>query len=216
MDTGNVSAIISATAGISGVLLGNSFVAIKEWLVSRSRRKKDTAYLAILVVSHLDRFANNCFHVALDDGTEYGHPAGRNDEEYTPTTSPPEIRPLDMSVEWKVLPQDLMYGILQLPDKREQIQNRLTGILEFDDDYPEHAEYFWSRRRDYAVLGLHASDLARRLRKHAGIPLEDPAAGEWSRDQALKDTITQIDDARDAHERRIAERLAKSRDVSTS
>lgn len=31
MDSGNVSAIISAVAGISGVLLGNLFVLVKEW-----------------------------------------------------------------------------------------------------------------------------------------------------------------------------------------
>jgi hypothetical protein len=36
MDAGNASAIISATSGISGVLLGNSFVLIKEWIIGRS------------------------------------------------------------------------------------------------------------------------------------------------------------------------------------
>jgi hypothetical protein len=38
METGSVSAIISATAGVTGVLLGNLFVAVKEWIVSRTRR----------------------------------------------------------------------------------------------------------------------------------------------------------------------------------
>lgn len=37
MESANVSAIISAAAGISGVLLGNSFVLIKEWLVKRKK-----------------------------------------------------------------------------------------------------------------------------------------------------------------------------------
>lgn len=67
MDAGNNSAIISATAGISGVLLGGAITALKEWLTHRSRRKTETAYLAAIVVSHLDRFANGCLHVALDD-----------------------------------------------------------------------------------------------------------------------------------------------------
>ncbi|CAG9238159.1 hypothetical protein PSP6_80001 [Paraburkholderia tropica] len=116
METGNVSAIISATAGISGVLLGNSFVAVKEWLVGRSKRQKDTAYLAIIVVSHLERFASGCLHVALDDGTESGRPAGNNGDGYVPTVRLPEFQPLDIGVEWKVLPQQLMYSILLLPD----------------------------------------------------------------------------------------------------
>jgi hypothetical protein len=209
MDTGNISAVISATAGISGVLLGNSFVAVKEWLTNRSRRQKDTAYLAIIVVSHLDRFANGCLHVALDDGTEYGRPAGRNEEEYAPTTTPPEFQPLDIDVEWKVLPKDLMYAILRLPDQKEKIQNTLAGIAEFDDDYPDHTEYFWTRRRAYADLGLQTSDLAQRLRRHAGMPLELPKPGVWCRDEDLSDVVKKIDDKRDAHNRRIAEMTAK-------
>ncbi|WP_175771237.1 hypothetical protein [Burkholderia ambifaria] len=209
MDTGNVSAVISAASGISGVLLGNSFVAVKEWLTNRSRRQKETAYLAIIVVSHLDRFANGCLHAALDDGTEYGRPAGRNEEEYTPTTTPPEFQPLDIDVEWKVLPKDLMYAILRLPDQKEKIQNTLAGIAEFDDDYPDHTEYFWSRRRAYADLGLQTSNLAQRLRRHAGMPLELPKPGEWSRDEDLRGVVKEIDDKRDAHNRRITEMAAK-------
>lgn len=189
MDTGNISAIISAAAGISGVLLGNSFVAVKEWRIHQSKRRKDAAYLAIIVVSHLERFANRCLHVALDDGTECGLPAGRNGEERAPTTAPPEFTPLDIDVEWKVLPQDLMYSILRLPDQREQIDNRLAGIAEFDDDYPDHVEYFWIRRREYAELGLRASCLARCLCKQAGMPMDEPKPGDWSRDQELKDVI---------------------------
>jgi len=209
MDTGNVSAIISATAGITGVLLGNSFVAIKEWLINRSSRQKETAYLAIIVVSHLDRFASGCLHIALDDGTEYGRPAGGNGEEHVPTTKPPEFRPLDIDVGWKVLPQELMYPILRLPDQVEQIQSRLAGIVDFDDDYPDHIEYFWTRRRDYAELGLQTSDLARRLRKHAGMPLDEPKQGEWSRDLEMKSVIEKIDEKRSAHKIRIAKTVAE-------
>lgn len=40
MDAGNTSAIISAAAGISGVLLGNTFVAFKEWLTNKSKRQR--------------------------------------------------------------------------------------------------------------------------------------------------------------------------------
>lgn len=208
MDTASSSAIISATAGISGVLLGNSFVAIKEWLVGRSKRGKDAAYLAILVVSHLERFANGCLHVALDDGTEEGRPAGRNGEELQPTTRPPDFQPLDIQVDWKVLSNELMYEILRLPDQREQIQNRLGGIAEYENDYPFHTEYFWVRRRDYAELGLRASRLAKRLHRYAGMTVEIPKAGEWSRDEELREVMERID-----HERKLAENRAAEHQV---
>lgn len=42
MDSGNISAIISASAGLLGVVLGNSYVAVKEYVVGRRTRKEGT------------------------------------------------------------------------------------------------------------------------------------------------------------------------------
>jgi hypothetical protein len=206
MDAVSMSAIISATAGITGVLLGNSFVALKEWIVTRTRRQKDAVYLSINVLSHLERVANQCFHVALDDGTAMGQPAGK-DGEYVPTTKPPEFRPLELDVEWKVLPQDLLYAILRVPDDQAQIENRLWGIDEYDDDYPDHTEFFWVRQRDYAELALSVSNLARRLRAYGKLPpVVEPKPGEWNRDEELQNIIKRVDDARNAYERRVTAR----------
>jgi hypothetical protein len=206
MDPGSVSAIISAGAGISGVLLGNMFTVIKEWLVGRSKRQQDTAYLAIIVVSHLNRFADGCWSVALDDGTG---PVNTQQEDYVASTQPPEFQPLDIDVEWKVLPQNLMYAILQLPDQRQQIQNRLAGIAAKENDYPFNPDYFWARRRDYAELGLRASYIAQRLLKHAKIPIVEPPPSEWNRDVSMRSVIQEIDEKREALERRIAERQSE-------
>ncbi|WP_321965238.1 hypothetical protein [Paraburkholderia sp. J7] len=208
MDKGNVSAIISALAGISGVLLGGAITALKEWLIHRSRRKTETAYLAAIVVSHLDRFANACLHVALDDGTAYGQPAGENGE-HEPTVTAPDFQPLDIDVEWKVLPQDLMYAILRVPDQREQIQNRIAGIAEFVATPPDHSEYFHARQRDYAELGLKVSELALRLRKHTGMPIETTHRDEWSRDNELRNVIERIDELEAAAARHIAKHREK-------
>lgn len=201
----HISSIITAGAGITGVLLGNFFVAIKEWAVTRKKDARDSAYLAILVVSHLDRFANGCLHVALDDGTDQGQPAGGDGEFHEPTVSAPEFSPLDIKVEWKVLPKDLMYEILQIPDKRDGIENRLAGILEFDYDPPDFPDYFWARRRDYAELGLHASDLAKKLRKHAGMPITRARLGEWNRDTAMQEVMDLIDAKRAEKDKRDKE-----------
>lgn len=204
MDAGHLSAIISAAAGISGVLLGNVFVLVKERLTTKAARQKETTYLGVIVVSHLDRFANGCSHVAFDDGTEYGRPAGKNGENVT-TTAIPEFQPLEFNVDWRLLPKDLMYPILRLPDLQEQLQSRLAGITKYDSDPPEHVEFFCVRQRGYADLGLQASNLARKLRTHAGIPIEESPPGEWNRDQNLKDVIEDLDTKRAAHERRQSE-----------
>lgn len=202
MNDAHIAAIIGAGAGIIGTLLGNSFVAVKEWLGNRKREKRDGSYLAILVVSHLDRFANGCLVVAHDDGTENGQPAG-NGEYYRDTVSAPVFLPLSIEVEWKVLPKDLMYDVLQIPDKREQIENRIASIWEFDDP-PERCEYFRTRQRDYAELGLHVSAVATRLRKYSGMEITKVPPGEWSREIAMQEIIDKIDKERAAHERRVA------------
>jgi hypothetical protein len=202
MESAHVSAIISAAAGISGVLLGNIFVLIKEWWTKRKTAKQDTTYLGIIVVSHLDRFATGCLDVAVDDGTQYGKPAGERGE-YVPVITPPDFRPLDLDVEWKLLPMDLMYSILRLPDQQDQLQGNLTGIHQFNYDPPDHVEYFQARRRGYAVLGLQASDLAKKLRSYVGLPSEELDLGEWSRDNSMKDVISDID-------ARLSERLLRN------
>ena len=192
MDSGNVSAIISAAAGISGVLLGNTFVLIKESWAKWKKAKQDTAYLGIIVVSHLERFATECFYVSSDDGTACGKPAG-NDGQNVATTVPPEFDPLKLDVDWRLLPKGLMYSILRLPDEQTQLRGNLAGIQEFNYDPPEHIEYFWARRRGYAVLGLQASDIAKKLRSHAELPADEPLPGEWNRDQNMRDVIVDLD-----------------------
>jgi len=192
MDSGNVSAIISAAAGISGVLFGNLFVLIKERWVTRNTVSRNTTYLGIIVVSHLDRFATQCFDVCIDDGTYQGKPAGQ-DGHYEATTVVPVFNPLELDGDWRVLPKELMYSILRLPDKQDQLHGKLRGIQEFNYDPPDHPDFFWSRRRGYAVLGLQASELIKELRTHAGLPVDTPLPDEWNRDQNLKDVITDLD-----------------------
>ncbi|WP_426101767.1 hypothetical protein [Pseudomonas sp. PSPC3-3] len=192
MDPGNVSAIISAVAGISGVLLGNSFVAIKEWWTNRNKVNQATTYLGIIVVSHLERFATGCLEVSLDDGTSQGQPAGEGGQ-YVTTTTAPLFHPLELDVDWRLLPKYLMYSVLRLPDQQDQLHGRLGGIMEFNYDPPDHADFFWARRRGYAVLGLQASDIAKNLRSHAGLPADKHHPGEWSRDQNMRDVIAHLD-----------------------
>lgn len=201
MTDAHIAAIISAGAGITGVILGNSFVAIKEWLKDSKKDGRDSAYLAILVVSHLDRFANACWHVALDDGTSEGRPAGRDGEYHKVTVSAPDFSPLEIKVEWKVLPKDLMYDILQIPDMREHIENRLSGVWDFDDP-PDYTEFFWTRQRDYAELGLHISAVAKKLRRYADMPVEESPPGDWNREVSLQEVIDKIDAKRAAYEKR--------------
>jgi hypothetical protein len=119
MDAGNISAIISALSGLAGVGIGAYLTHLREQHNEKIKDGREGSYLAILVTSHLDRFANGCWGCALDDGTEYGQPAG-GDGRYQTTVEPPHFNPLEIDVEWTVLPKGLLYEILQISDKRDR------------------------------------------------------------------------------------------------
>lgn len=208
MDAANVSAIISALSGLAGVGIGAYLTHLREQHNVKINDGREGSYLAILVASHLDRFANGCCGCAYDDGTEYGQPAGGGGS-YQTTVEPPHFNPLEIDVEWKVLPKGLLYDILQISDKRERINNRLAGIAEHGNTY-DPGEYFWDRQRDYAALGLHTSAIAKRLRTHAGLPTEEAPPGEWNRDVSLQEVIDDIDKKRAACENRRSELNAKN------
>jgi hypothetical protein len=203
IEWGLIQSAISATAGLGGVWLGGQLTSKREEARESERIKKETIYLAIFVVAHLDRFANACLHVAFDDGTEEGRPAG-NGGCYAPTVTPPTFDPLGLDVNWKVLSADLMYGILGLPYRIEQLQHHILGTWEFDSP-PEYVEFFWARQHGYAVLGLEVSELAQRLREHAALPSAPREPGAWNRDDQLRELRDKITGERDAYERRTTE-----------
>ncbi len=208
MDTGNISAIISALSGLAGVGIGAYLTHLRERHNAKIQDERDGSYLAVHVTSHLDRFTNGCCSCALDDGTEYGRPAGE-DGRFRATVDSPQFNPLEVDVEWKVLPKDLMYDILQIPSKRESINNQLAGIAEHSDPF-EQGEYFWSRQSEYAKLGLYTSDVAKRLRKHAGLPIEEASTGDWNRDERLQEIIDNIEKKRAAHKKRATDSAARN------
>ncbi|MBI5926338.1 MAG: hypothetical protein HY836_12135 [Aquabacterium sp.] len=195
--------VVSAISGLLGVRLGGELTERREAAKEASLAKREASYLAILVVAHLDRYATGCLHVAYDDGTSEGSPAGGDGQFHQTTVTPPTFDPLSLQVDWKVLPVDLMYSVLNLPYKAEQLANHLASAYEYDD-YPDFTDFFWARQHGYAVLGLEVSALARKLRLHAGLPLGNHAQGEWDRDTALRELKESIEAKRTAREARVA------------
>lgn len=133
--------LITTGSGLGGVWLGAWLTSRREQSRESARSEKDATYLAILVVTHLDRFVNGCVSVVSDDGTAHGAPAG-SDGSYAPTVETPTFDPLSLAVEWKALPPGLMYGILGLPYKIEVLNRRISTAAEGDDDYPYYGDLF--------------------------------------------------------------------------
>lgn len=183
--------IISAASGLIGAGLGGYLTIFNERSKEKHLERKSAAYLAVLVAAHLDQFASQCNDVAYDDGTSEGRPAGE-DGQHQVTVSAPQFAPLQMEVDWKALPTDLMYAVLSLPQSQTEINQHLSVVQEFYDP-PEHPEYFLTRQIEYARLALRASKTAARLRQHAGLPQYKSTVGEWDRDASLDARIKQLE-----------------------
>jgi len=196
--------VITAGAGLTGVWWGGKQAAGREIAKEQARMQKEAIYLAILVSAHLDRFAAGCVPLAYDDGTTEGRPT--NEPYYEATTTAPTFEPLALEVDWKSLPADLMYEILNLPYRAEELAGDIAQTYDYGDA-PEYTEYFWSRQEGYAKLGLEVSDLARRLRQHVDLP-QPTAQNGARRDEVLREQRDNIAEERRAFAERHAARMA--------
>ncbi len=160
-----------AVSGLSGVWLGAYMTGKREERKEDRQLARESAYLATLVVAYLDRLVDDCLLVSLDDGTHYGVPAGDDGLCHEYTTPDPKFSPLELAVDWKALPVELMFDVLNLPYKIGQAEVSVRAIAEHDGP-PEYRDTFLTRQYQYAGIGLDASALARKLRKHAGLPLQ--------------------------------------------
>lgn len=202
--------VITAAAGFAGVWYGQRNLARKDAkLAEQEIRKADQerAYVASVVIEHLERYVSGCVAVAYDDGTDRGQPAGGGDY-YQTTTETPKFDPHTLEVNWHVFPPDLIYDIFAIRSRQEHIESYLDNPG-FDDDAPDYSDYFWARRTRFAKQGQQVAKIALGLRKAGGIPNEDLTQGNWSRDQGLADVIAR-NEAREAlREIRHRESMAK-------
>jgi len=194
--------VLSFFAGIIGLWLASWLTEKRDNKKEKARIEKEVIYIAILLTAHLEKVIQSCLQVAYDDGTMEGRPAGQDGIYHQVTTSTPVFDPLQIDVDWRALPTELMQGILELPDKIDRLNRRHESIYEFEFE-PEHAEFFDARQYDFAQLGVETTKLMFDLRKYARIPLKEPVEGEWSRDQMFNDQIKKIEDKRHAYQERL-------------
>lgn len=207
-------ALISALSGLGGVWLGGSLTSRRERIKENAVAEKDTSYLAILVVSYLDRFVDSCVSVVNDDGTSYGQPAGEGGE-HEPTVKTPGFDPLSLNVNWKSLPPNLMYEILSLPYQIETLNRHISNSAEYDDP-PEYGSFFWERRHGYAQMGLEFSRIATLLRQHAKLPALQPLNPDWNRDNYLGEEKKRLEEVRAKHLQTVTPAPLESAQVSES
>lgn len=205
----NDAAIISAIAGISGVILGGLITTMKDVLLNRSKNKADKTYLSILVGAHLDRYINGCYLMALDDGQSHDFWDRYSQEERTPQVTAPEFNPLDLDVEWKLLPPLLMHDILGIPHEAERLEVSIAHVAMTDEDDHEHRDFFWARRSQWGYLGLKVVDIATRLRKLSGLAKAQTSNMDLNVASGLQDAVDKVGQERKQYAELVAAIEAK-------
>lgn len=197
--------MVTAIFGLLGVIVGSILTLAREWYFHRQKNKKELEYLVVIVSCTLDAYVQQCADVVADDGLYQGQP----DQEgfHRIQTDTPKFEPLELSVEWKALPAELMYSILRLPNRANSAQSMVDSAFDHCATPPDFSEGFEERSFQYAQLGLTAAALAERLRKVARITA--PRVAGWDPVYYMKDELEKITNLRSERERTHALHLTR-------
>ncbi len=157
----------SAIIGLFGVVIGGVIVLAKEWWFEYRKNNKDKEYLSIIISSKLDKFIHRCYDVVSDNGMFQG--GYDSDRCSSPQVALPKFEPELENVNWKSLPVDLMYKILDFPNEVERANHKINGVVEYGSYSPDYKEAFEERQYQYALLCVKAFEIASTLRKEANI-----------------------------------------------
>jgi hypothetical protein len=166
------------------------------WFFSSRDTERAARYLAIRVVTILDKFIEDCVAVVKDDGLCYGQRT--QDGCLSPQVKSPGAPAFPDDVDWKSIDHDLMYKILSFPSDVEAGDNAIAFIWDVVATPPDYDEGFGERAYQYAQFGLKAYELAKNLRSKYGIPTKDYA--EWNPVSELQKELETIQTRRKKQE----------------
>ena len=189
--------------GLLGVLSGTVLSGAKEWWFLRRNNSRGTAFLAVQVVGLLDRYVISCASVVENDGLCQDQPDERGYS--APQAKPIQFEPELLKVEWRAIPVELMYEILDLPYKAFVAAEMVSGASE-NSCAPDYNEFFKERQLQFAQLGLKAAELGRRLRAYPDLPARSVA--EWNPDDFMTRALSKIEATRAARSSELAFNIA--------
>lgn len=172
-----------ATFGLIGVILGIVLTVAKEWWFDKAKSRKELEFLSINVICLLDSFISGCVDVVSDDGLSYGQYDAQGRRVIQVKTA--EFQPQDLDVNWKCLPRNLMYEVLNLRSEVEIANRQISAAFEYGDGAPDYSDGFQERQFHYASLGLKAHIITQELRRVANFPPE--AVRDWDLVEFFRD-----------------------------
>jgi hypothetical protein len=159
--------MIEAAIGFVGVIVGASMTWLQTLWLENKKRKESRSYIVILIVFLLDRFIQGCVDVVSDTGIP------DQDGCLVSQVFTPDIDFKSLKADWKVFPNDLIYEILDLPNKIETANHMISSVAEYVAGPPDYEEVYEERQFQYSNLGITAYKLAKKLREQNNLPKRD-------------------------------------------
>ncbi|WP_455947833.1 hypothetical protein [Lelliottia jeotgali] len=181
-------AVVPALIGIGGVIVGAALTNWRERDVSRKKAIKDAVFLAAIIGGELDNMIARCGNVVDDDGQ-------RDVEgDLCPMTELLSFEPSRFEVEWRSIPENLAFDLLDLPYQIEFANSSISNTADYDHE-PDYVEVFQERHFQYARLGLHCLDIATRLRDFAKMKPRTKSY-EWDPGKKFREELERIETLR--------------------
>ena len=207
-DTSSLTVLAPAIFGLLGVFVGAVLATLKELWFGYRNDGKNARYLAVQVVGQLDRYVFACSEVVTDNGLSQGQ---RDAQGFlVAQVQTPKFNPESFNVEWRSIPVDLMYEILDLPYKAEVAAHIIEGASE-NSNPPDFDDFFEERQLQYSELGLQAAAIANRLRKLAKLP--ERSVAHWDPIEWMKKYKSDIEKLRNERAKKWEQHLARQSDA---
>ena len=178
---------------VAYILIG-AFIAfilniVKDSRAQKIQRKKEVEYLSVHVSFILERFIEGCVDVVYDDGLYHGERDQEGCRQVLVNTPSLDIQSLD--VDWKALPTNMMYKILDLPNEIYLTNKRVSSAAEHSAYPPDYEEIFEERQYGYAKLGMLAISYVAELRELSKIPKRE--SSQYDPEHPLIEKINEIE-----------------------
>ena len=207
-DTSSLTVLAPAIFGLLGVFVGAVLATLKELWFGYRNDGKNARYLAVQVVGQLDRYVFACSEVVTDNGLSQGQ---RDAQGFlVAQVQTPKFNPESFNVEWRSIPVDLMYEILDLPYKAEVAAHIIEGASE-NSNPPDFDDFFEERQLQYSELGLQAAAIANRLRKLAKLP--ERSVAHWDPIEWMKKYKSDIEKLRNERAKKWEQHFARQSDA---
>lgn len=172
---GNVATgFITAGAAIGAVMLTHRFTLKREKAAAEGKQTRERYFIGTELVFMLERFSQRCVAAAYESGY-YDHETG-----YIQVTHDlPDIGYSSITGDWRSLPQDLMYRLIQIPVLQEEARKSVAAA--FNNDSPwDGDDGLYELNKQSCLLGLRAIRLSRELRRLCAMPEDELSVQPWS------------------------------------